>query len=163
MLCLCVCLPACLSQVILSLPGTFDLVQLKSWTRCHLYVVCVSVCLSGYGNYIGGDYIGEDHIGREYRGRECRGRECRGGECRGGECRGGECRGGECRGGDCRGGDCRGGDCRGGDCRGQMSAGSTMYMGGLYKTGSTWGGLHKPGNTGYLCSGYAGTAYYQQF
>ncbi len=31
-----VCLSTCISQVILSLPGTFDLVRLKSWTRCHL-------------------------------------------------------------------------------------------------------------------------------
>ncbi len=31
---------------------------------------------------------------------------------------------------------------------------------GLHKTGSTQGGLHNPGNTGYLCSAYPGTAGY---
>ncbi len=56
--CLCVCLRACISQVELSLPGTLDLVQPARKLDPLPSMACVSVCLSGYG----------DCIGREYRG-----------------------------------------------------------------------------------------------
>ncbi len=59
-LCVCVsvCLSACVSQVILSLPGTFDLVYLTQKLDPLPSIVCVSVCLSDYGDHIGGDYRG---------------------------------------------------------------------------------------------------------
>ncbi len=48
------CLSACINQVKLSLPGTFDLVQTARKLVCECLSVCLSVCQSGYGDYRGG-------------------------------------------------------------------------------------------------------------
>ncbi len=87
------CLSACINQVRLSLPGTFDLVQPGQKLDPLPYVKCECVCLSGYGNYIGGDYIGGDYIGGDYIGGDYIGRDYIGGDFRGGDFRGGDYRG----------------------------------------------------------------------
>ncbi len=69
-LCLSVVLSATISQVILSIPGTFDL---AIYSVCE----CLSVGLSGCADYIA-DYIGGDHIGKEYTGRDYIGGDYRG-------------------------------------------------------------------------------------
>ncbi len=53
-----------MSQVKLSLPGTFDLVQpAQKLDPLPSISVGVSVCLSGWGDYLGRDCIGGYHKG----------------------------------------------------------------------------------------------------
>ncbi len=52
-MCLSVCLSACISQVKLSLPGTFDLVQPAQKLD--------TVCRSGYGDHKCREYISRDY------------------------------------------------------------------------------------------------------